>query len=94
MRDLSAANAEAFLEMMSAERGAAENTLEAYRRDLDDASAVLSSLGTTLARAQPEDIRGVIGDLASRGFSPASQARSAFRTATVLQVSPCRRSSR
>jgi integrase/recombinase XerD len=38
MRDLSAANAEAFLEMMSAERGAAENTLEAYRRDLDDAS--------------------------------------------------------
>jgi integrase/recombinase XerD len=75
MRDLSAANAEAFLEMMSAERGAAENTLEAYRRDLDDASAVLRSLGTTLARAQSEDIRGVIGDLASRGFSPASQAR-------------------
>ena len=41
MRDLSAANAEAFLEMMSAERGAAANTLAAYRRDLDDASAVL-----------------------------------------------------
>ena len=27
---------EAFLEMMSAERGAAANTLAAYRRDLDD----------------------------------------------------------
>ena len=75
MRDLSAANAEAFLEMMSAERGAADNTLEAYRRDLDDASAVLASLGTSLARAQADDIRGVIGDLAARGFSPASQAR-------------------
>jgi integrase/recombinase XerD len=75
MRDLSAANAEAFLEMMSAERGAADNTLEAYRRDLDDASAVLRSLGTSLAKAKAEDIRGLIGDLAARGFSPASQAR-------------------
>ncbi|MEM5492729.1 site-specific tyrosine recombinase XerD [Hoeflea sp. AS16] len=75
MRDLSAANAEAFLEMMSAERGAAENTLEAYRRDLDDASAVLRSLGTTLVKARADDIRGVISDLAARGFSPASQAR-------------------
>lgn len=75
MRDLSAANAEAFLEMMSAERGAANNTLEAYRRDLDDASAVLKSLGTSLAKAQADDIRGLIGDLAARGFSPASQAR-------------------
>ena len=27
---------EAFLEMMSAERGAAQNTLAAYRRDLED----------------------------------------------------------
>ncbi|MEM5470512.1 site-specific tyrosine recombinase XerD [Hoeflea sp. AS60] len=75
MRDLSAANAEAFLEMMSAERGAADNTLDAYRRDLDDASAVLKSLGTSLVKAQADDIRGVIGDLATRGFSAASQAR-------------------
>ncbi|MCY0092511.1 site-specific tyrosine recombinase XerD [Hoeflea ulvae] len=75
MRDLSAANAEAFLEMMSAERGAANNTLEAYRRDLDDASSVLKSLGTSLARAQASDIRELLGDLNARGFSPASQAR-------------------
>ncbi len=34
----SAARIEAFLEMMSAERGAAENTLSSYRRDLEDAS--------------------------------------------------------
>ncbi len=75
MRDLSAANAEAFLEMMSAERGAADNTLDAYRRDLDDASSVLKSLGTSLAQAQANDIRGLLGDLNARGFSPASQAR-------------------
>jgi len=30
-----------FLEMMSAERGAARNTLEAYRRDLSDYAAFL-----------------------------------------------------
>ena len=32
---------EAFLEMLSAERGARENTLDAYKRDLDDARGVL-----------------------------------------------------
>lgn len=75
MRDLSAAHAEAFLEMMSAERGAAANTLEAYRRDLDDAGIVLAGRGTSLARAQAADIRALLGELASRGFSAASQAR-------------------
>ncbi|OCW58253.1 site-specific tyrosine recombinase XerD [Hoeflea olei] len=75
MRDLSAAHAEAFLEMMSAERGAAGNTLEAYRRDLDDAADVLRSRGATLAGAGAEDIRAILSDLAARGFSPASQAR-------------------
>ncbi|TIT18647.1 MAG: recombinase XerD, partial [Mesorhizobium sp.] len=38
----SAARIEAFLEMMSAERGAAENTLSSYRRDLEDASMAIS----------------------------------------------------
>lgn len=75
MRDLSAAHVEAFLEMMSAERGAALNTLEAYRRDLDDASSVVKALGSTLDRANADTIRTVISDLAARGFSPASQAR-------------------
>lgn len=60
---------------MSAERGAADNTLEAYGRDLDEASAALKSLGTTLARASAQDIRAVVGDLSARGYSPASQAR-------------------
>ncbi|WP_394691682.1 site-specific tyrosine recombinase XerD [Hoeflea sp.] len=75
MRDLSAAHVEAFLEMMSAERGAALNTLEAYRRDLDDASSAIRGLGSTLGSADADTIRTVISDLAARGFSPASQAR-------------------
>jgi integrase/recombinase XerD len=37
-----------FLEMLAAERGAAGNTLEAYRRDLDDYVAYLRE-----AKAQP-----------------------------------------
>jgi integrase/recombinase XerD len=54
MRDLSAAHVEAFLEMMSAERGAALNTLEAYRRDLDDAASVIRALGSTLDGANAD----------------------------------------
>ena len=38
----SAARIEAFLEMMSAERGASDNTLSSYRRDLEDAAEQLS----------------------------------------------------
>ena len=34
----SSARVEAFLEMMSAERGASDNTLQSYRRDLEDAA--------------------------------------------------------
>ena len=37
---------DAFLEMMSAERGAARNTIEAYRRDLGDYVLFLARRGT------------------------------------------------
>jgi integrase/recombinase XerD len=68
----SAARIEAFLEMMSAERGAAENTLSSYRRDLEDAA---EQLGGRLAEADAGAIRAYLGDIASRGFAPTSQAR-------------------
>lgn len=63
---------EAFLEMMSAERGASDNTLAAYRRDLEDAAAFL---GGRLAEAGSDDIRAFLDDVARRGFAPTSQAR-------------------
>lgn len=69
------AQAEAFLEMLSAERGAALNTLEAYRRDLEDAASFLATRKTNLLSAQSEDIRALIADLAERGFAPSSQSR-------------------
>lgn len=66
---------EAFLEMMSAERGAAANTLEGYRRDLDDLAAFLSSGTMDLETAKTEAIRGYLIDLDSRGFAARSVAR-------------------
>ena len=43
------ADIENFLMMLAAERGAAANTLAAYRRDLEGASAILGELGTAHA---------------------------------------------
>lgn len=69
---MSAGRLEAFLEMMSAERGASENTLAAYRRDLEEASAFL---GGKLPGATSQQIRDWLEDLAGRGFAASSQAR-------------------
>ena len=68
----SAARIEAFLEMMSAERGAAENTLASYRRDLEDASEWVKG---GLATAQTADLRAYLNDISARGFAATSQAR-------------------
>lgn len=70
-----AARLEAFLEMMSAERGASDNTLAAYRRDLEDAAAHLSARDRRLANATSDDIRDWLDDIAARGFASSSQAR-------------------
>ncbi len=67
----SGARIEAFLEMMSAERGAADNTLASYRRDLEDAAEHIGDL----AGADPDAIRSYLGDITARGFAPSSQAR-------------------
>jgi integrase/recombinase XerD len=68
----SAARIEAFLEMMSAERGASDNTLSSYRRDLEDATEHVRG---NLAAAAPADIRAYLNDIAARGFAATSQAR-------------------
>jgi integrase/recombinase XerD len=66
---------EAFLEMMSAERGASSNTLDAYGRDLDDAAGFLSRSGRSIDAATADDLYAYAGDLAARGLSPATAAR-------------------
>ncbi|MCC6467554.1 MAG: site-specific tyrosine recombinase XerD [Alphaproteobacteria bacterium] len=67
--------AEAFLEMMAAERGAAENTLAAYRRDLADAEAFLKRRRAALADADTEGLRAYLRHLARQGMSARTQAR-------------------
>ncbi len=75
MRDLSAAHIEAFLEMLSAERGAAENTLQSYRRDLDDLYDFLISHKTTPLLAESRNLSAYLADLGKRAFAASSQAR-------------------
>jgi len=70
MSDL--ARIEAFLEMMSAERGASANTLDAYGRDLLDASGYL---GGHLCNAEPGDLSGWLQSLAKDGLAASTQAR-------------------
>lgn len=66
---------EAFLEMMSAERGAARNTIEAYRRDLRDYAGFLAARTARPTTAAREQVVGYLGSLSARGLSAASSAR-------------------
>ena len=66
---------ERFLEMMSAERGAARNTLDAYQRDLASYAQFLGSAGTGLQAAKPEHIRNYLAALDSEGLKASSAAR-------------------
>ena len=66
---------ENFLEMMSAERGAAGNTLESYRRDLEAAADVMQTRGVNLAEAKTDDVRHVLDGMSNEGFAATSQAR-------------------
>jgi integrase/recombinase XerD len=75
VRDLGRAHLEAFLEMMSAERGAAVNTLQSYQRDLDDLHGFLSERRIRLTEAGPNDLGAYLSGLASQGFKASSQAR-------------------
>ncbi len=68
------AEIDAFLEMLAAERGAAGNTLVAYRRDLDDAARFLGGEPALLA-ADKGALQAYLADLAGRGMAPTTQAR-------------------
>ncbi len=66
---------EAFLEMLSAERGAAANTLAAYGRDLTGFRDFLTRRNITLKDADAEIIRRYLDGLSSAGLSAATAAR-------------------
>lgn len=66
---------EAFLEMMAVERAAAINTLDAYRRDLDDLDNYLTKRGGSPLSARPADLAGYMRALADAGMATRTQAR-------------------
>ncbi len=72
-----------FLDMIAAERGAARNTIEAYRRDLVDYAKYLEARGAALLDADTQAIRAYLGDLQRRGFEPSSSAR---RLSSIRQL--------
>ena len=65
--------AEAFLEMLAAERGAAALTIEAYGRDLADFAGFLGR--AAIDRAGEEDLRRYLARLEATGMSPRTAAR-------------------
>ena len=67
--------AEGFLDALAAERGAAKNTIEAYRRDLGVYVDFLKSRGRTPLEAGDDDIRALQAEGARRSLSPATVAR-------------------
>jgi integrase/recombinase XerD len=64
-----------FLEAMRAERGAADNTLLAYGRDLADLDGFLAARGRDLAGAGRADLADWLADLDARGLARATRAR-------------------
>ena len=77
-----AATIDNFLEMMSAERGASKNTLEAYRRDLLWANEELTSFKTNLLETGREQLVKILSSMQKDGFATTSQAR---RLSTIRQ---------
>lgn len=65
----------AFLEMMSAERGAAANTIDAYRRDLADYSGFVAAKNETLLDCPRQTVTAWIDHLKNQGLSTSSSAR-------------------
>lgn len=61
--------------MMAAERGAAANTLEAYRRDLSDFASFQARRGRPIEAADAKNIRDYLAALRGRGRTPATRAR-------------------
>jgi integrase/recombinase XerD len=64
-----------FLDMLAAEQGAGDNTLSAYRRDLEDLGAFLKRAGQNFANASTQALRDYLADLDARGFKSSSVAR-------------------
>jgi integrase/recombinase XerD len=66
---------ELFLDMLAAEQGAGDNTLDAYRRDLTDLSDFLGRSRQGFIGVGTDSLRNYLADLDTRGFKSSSVAR-------------------
>ncbi|MFT3811007.1 MAG: site-specific tyrosine recombinase XerD [Micropepsaceae bacterium] len=66
---------ESFLEMLSAARGAAKNTIDAYRRDLLDLAGFLKRRGKVLGEAEEGDLTAYLASLEKAGLARATAQR-------------------
>ena len=66
---------ELFLDMLAAEQGAGDNTLDAYRRDLTDLSDFLGRSRQGFIGVGTDSLRDYLADLDTRGFKSSSVAR-------------------
>lgn len=64
---------ETFLDMMSAERGASQNTLAAYRRDLLDFAGFVK--GASFPAASRDQVKAYLQQLSRAGLAGSTQAR-------------------
>ncbi|HMB95684.1 MAG TPA: site-specific tyrosine recombinase, partial [Tepidisphaeraceae bacterium] len=79
---------QAFLLYLASERGLAENSLHAYRRDLEDLTEFFSKRQITLNRAAPDDFRAYLQNQTRRGQSTRTVARrlAAIRSLLRFQI--------
>jgi len=66
---------DAFLEMQIAEHGASQNTVAAYRRDLNDLYVFLKSRNCSLAKATSDDLHNYIVFLKDQQYALKTQSR-------------------
>jgi len=66
---------DAFLEMMAAERGASENTLAAYMRDLEGWNTALAKSGKSILTCGTGALEAVLSSWAKTGLAPSTTAR-------------------
>lgn len=64
-----------FLMHLASERGLAQNTLHAYRRDLENVEEFLGTRSATLLRARAEDLRAYLQSQSRKGRSTRTVAR-------------------
>ncbi len=73
---------EAFLEMLAAERGAANNTIESYGRDLADFTHFATERGASAKSADAQLLKKYLAHLAASGLAASTAAR---RLSTLRQ---------